>query len=281
MRGLGDCIYSRAFIKALARQSDVYYETPWPEIAADIPNVRFVRCETPLRTQAKNVARQASSRWAPLPNVARRTIQVGYGHATMREGCIWHAMQKCFGCEPETLDLPPFPRWPETDRPIAVVRPVTERKEWHNSARGPLPEYVAQIAADLMATHCVISIADLEPGVEWLVGEAPPADIRLHAGELGVRDLLGLVQSADVVVGGVGWVVPACIAARTNLFCILGGQGGHNRPDRIVDQRMDASHVGWATPDRFCQCEQMRHDCIKTISNLSEQWSAFRRERGL
>lgn len=282
MKGLGDCIYSRAFIKTLARDADVYYETPWPELVDDVPRVRFVRAVTPLRTQAKNMARQAATRWTPLPSRIDRRLTVGYGSAQLRAGSILQAMEQQFGVPPSGWDLPAFARW-DSDRPIAVVRPVTERKEWLNAGRWPKPEYIAAVADELMATHRVISVGDVVDGVEWFVGEPPPAHERYHAGELDVTALLGLVQSADVVVGGVGWIVPACIASRVPLFCLLGGNGMHNDPSRITTGGMELGRIRFARPDRYCMCENLGRSnrpvcCDKTISDLASQWHAFRRE---
>lgn len=281
MKGLGDNIYERAFIKRLAANSahDVYVETPWPELFEDL-RVRFLHAGTGLRTQAANLARQGADRWSPRPARVARTIRVSYGAPCLRQGSIVQAMEACFRVAPAEWDLPAFPAFVR-DRPVAMVRPVTERTEWHNSARNPLPQYVAQVAADLMHDYHVVSVADVAGGAEWLVGEPPPAHERFHAGELRVRELLGLVASAAVVVGGVGWIVPAAIAARTPAFVIHGGHGGHNARERITDARMDLSHVAFAEPDHFCRCDQMRHPCAKTNSHLAEQWAAFRRERGL
>lgn len=55
MLGLGDNIYARAFVK---KHLGAYLETPWPQLYADI-DVKCVRPSTQLRTQAKNVQRQA------------------------------------------------------------------------------------------------------------------------------------------------------------------------------------------------------------------------------
>ena len=41
MKGLGDNIYQRAFVKRLP--GPVYLETPWPELYEDLPGVKFVR----------------------------------------------------------------------------------------------------------------------------------------------------------------------------------------------------------------------------------------------
>lgn len=283
MRGLGDNIFQRPFVKALARVRPVYLITPWPELYYDIPNVHFVHEATPLRTQAKNMIRQDPVVWVKPPRQVTM-LRVSYGHATMATQNIARTMEGCFGARLEPMDLPAFPAfvpWAPAGRPVAVIRPVTERKEWNNTARSPKPEYVAEIARSLMDKYHVVSVADLKEGEEWLVGPAPPAHTRFHGGELDVRQLLGLVQSAALVVGGVGWIVPACIAAGTPLFCILGGCGGHNAPEKITDPRMDLSHVGYATPDRFCRCDRMQHTCDKTITALAGQWRDWRNQHCL
>jgi hypothetical protein len=279
MRGLGDNIIQRAFVKTLSHEHQlVYLRTPWPELYEDIDGVRFVRDESGLRTQRKNVARQPAGRWCTPPaGLAQRRIS--YGAALSKQQTMLDGFERTFGTRPSTFDLPPTPMTlHEAARPIALVRPVTERREWPSAARSPLPEYITEIATELMADHFVVSVADLADGEEWLVGDAPPAHMHLHHGELSVLELLGLVRIASVVVGGVGWIVPACVAAGTPLFCVLGGHGGHNGPERLIDPRMDARHVGFATPDHFCLCDRMQHRCDKRISDLSRQWAAFRRQ---
>lgn len=279
MRGLGDNIYQRPFVKALVARGDaVYLQTPWPELYEDIAGVRFLRDQTPLRTQARNLERQPAGRWSAPPARARE-IRVAYGAASFRRGSITDAMRQCFGVEPAAFDLPPARAPRLHGSGIAVARPVTERGEWRNPARNTLPEHVNRIAGFLMRDYCVISVADLQEGAEWLVGDEPPAHQQFHRGELGVLELLGLIASAAVVVGGVGWIVPAAIAAQVPLFCILGGQGGHNAPEKITDANlMRLDRARFAEPDRFCRCESMRHDCDKVNSRLLEQWAAFRRE---
>jgi len=118
-------------------------------------------------------------------------------------------------------------------------------------------------------------VADLEEGEEWILGKEPYADQKFYRGELGISDLMGLIEGSSLVVGGVGWVVPACVALKTPLFCLLGGQGGHNSPGVITDIRMDLSKIRFATPDNFCRCIDMVHECDKKISNIKYSFSRF------
>src|SRR5215468_4237098 len=72
MWGLGDNIYSRPFVRVLAREHDIWLDTPWPELYADL-NIKFVRGTRRLRTQQKNILRQTPDRWS-IPERTRELI---------------------------------------------------------------------------------------------------------------------------------------------------------------------------------------------------------------
>lgn len=279
MYGLGDNVFQRPFVRAATERYEVWLDTPWPELYADI-DIRFVRGNRKLRTQQKNIALQPKDRWSKPPPM--REVKVSYGgelsnfsvvHALERK---WSALKVAF--DPALFDLPDMGSSPVvSDRPIAVVRPVTVRTEWRNEARNPKPEYVNAIAAELMATHTVVAVADIVPGEEWLTGELPPAHRYFVFGELAVRELLALVRDADVVIGGVGWIVPAGLALKVKTFVVLGGHGGHNAPEKITDLRLDLSRIGFATPEKFCRCTNMLHNCEKSIVNPMWQFTRWMR----
>jgi ADP-heptose:LPS heptosyltransferase len=249
MWGLGDNIYSRPFVRATAARHEVYLETPWPELYADL-DIKFVRGVRRLRTQQKNMARQSRNLWSS--SLPPRQLQIGYPAlewlsliAALEQR--WARLRIEF--DPALFDLPDMGPSPVvSDKPIAVVRPVTVRSEWRNEARNPRPEYVAAIAAELMATHTVVAVADLAPDQEWAIGELPLAHHYFVSGELAVRELLALVRDADIVIGGVGWIVPAGLALKVRTFVVLGGHGGHNAPAKITDPRLDLSRIGFAIP---------------------------------
>lgn len=269
MWGLGDNIYSRPFVRAAARKYDVHLETPWPELYADL-DIKFVRGTRLLRTQQKNIKRQDATRWwsKPLPS-----WQVRVGYASLGTYSILQALERRWtaigiGFDPALFDVPDMGPSPMlADRPIAVIRPATVRTEWRNQARNPRPEYINAIAAELMLTHQVVAVADLCPGEEWLTGAIPLAHRYFMFGELNVRELLALIREADVVVGGVGFIVPAGLALRKKTFVVLGGHGGHNAPEKITDPRLDLSRIGFAIPETFCRCTNMLHNCEKTIAD--------------
>jgi hypothetical protein len=271
-KGLGDNIYARAFVKTLVQKHDLYLATPWPELYEDLP-VRFVRAETNLRTQAKNIARQSREFHQVPPRTSG--IHPAYGSRELLDGGLIHGLQRHFGCEPAAWDLPLFENVIEAKKPICVVRPATVRSEWTATARNPRPEYIAEVVERIRDRYFVVSVADLQGTAEYALEPMPYADLKLHAGELNVKHLLGLIQAADIVIGGVGWIVPACIASHTRLICVLGGNGGYNAPERITDPRMDLSRAHFVRPDDYCMCARMQHNCDKRISNLDQQIEAI------
>jgi hypothetical protein len=284
MYGLGDNCYQRPFVRAAAIQYEVHLETPWPELYADL-DIKFIRGGRRLRTQQKNMARQRPALWSQpsvLAQARMREIKVGYGsdlsHASIVNALErrWLALKVKF--DPALFDLPDLGLSPiKSQRPIAVIRPVTVRGEWRNEARNPRPEYVNALAAELIATHTVVAVADLEQGQEWLVGELPPAHHYFVFGELVVRELLALVRDADIVIGGVGWIVPAGLALKVKTFVVLGGQGGHNEPAKITDPRLDLSRIGFAIPENYCRCTNMLHICDKRIADPLGQFHRWSR----
>lgn len=267
MRGLGDNVYQRAFLSQF--HEDVYLETPWPELYVDMPHVKPVKPYTTLRTQLKNMNRFDG--WHAVP-IYRQSQRIEY-----RREPIFDGMRRTFCVQPGALTLPDFGPSPIRGR-YAVIRPVTVRSEWRADARNPLPEYVNEAASILRENGItLVSVADLEDGKEWLVGDAPQADIKFHHGELDVRQLLALIQHAHCVVGGIGWIVPASIAASVPAWIICGGQGGYNSPARITDPTMNINKISFAVPDRFCQCTEKVHDCDKRISGHRDSFAEWLR----
>lgn len=265
MNGLGDCIYQRAFIRKYSGR--VFLETPWPELYQDMRHVQVVRPATQLRTQAKNIER--CTRWR-RPPPAQDQVVVRYGGAG-----IFNGMRSCFGFQPGQMDLPDFGPSPVSGHYV-VVRPVTVRSEWVAESRNPDPLYVAQAAAEIRRRgYQVVSVADLEPGREWAVEPLPQADISFHRGELPVEQLLALLQHAAAVIGGIGWILPAAIAARVPAWIVCGGQGGFNHPRLLTDRTTDLSLIEFAVPDEFCLCTERDHPCNKRISNHDQRFAAW------
>jgi hypothetical protein len=282
MQGLGDNIYQRAFIRVLARTRDITLETSWPEFYADLP-VCFVRPQgsySRLRTQNKNVARSRVA-WVPRPPRVQG-IRNTYQRAFLEGRSIINGMEQSFGIPfVPPLDLPPLPapRAIQTDKPLAFVRPLTVRSEWFNSARNPEPQYILDIVEALRPTHHIVCVADVAHAAEWFIGVPPKGDSEFIHGELPVMDMLALLAGSDIIIGGMGFIIPAALALNKDCFVVLGGQGGHNAPNRVLDPRLDCSRIGFATPKDFCQCTNMRHNCSKAIPDLMQQFCRFLDQR--
>ena len=233
-----------------------------------------MRSDRVLRTQNKNIALQPGDRWVVPPD-GLPTVALGYGHLEMDRGVFVAMERKLPMLADPVWTLPDMGECPidTGGAPLALIRPVVRRVEWDNQARNPLPEYVCQIAGDLKRRGFVVLVlADLKHKVEWIEGQMPPHNIAFTRGEFTVRQLMATVRDAAVVVGGVGWIVPAAIALGTPAFVVLGGNGAMNAPEKLIDRRMDGSKVGFASPEVLCRCFDMRHPCEKRIPDLHKQW---------
>jgi hypothetical protein len=280
LRGLGDNINQRAFLKEL--NFSFYLDTPWPELYGDLPNAKLIPCSTTLRTQNKNLARQPENRFVAAPTHDYSELRVQYGTRDLQKGSMYEALSRIFGgIRPKSWSLPQFP-FPvdkiERQPKIAVIRPATVRKEWAAISRNPDPKYLKEASQILLEQgYYIVSIADLEDGHEWLLEPRPSAQLELHRGELNVEELIGLCRGADMLVGGHGFLTHIALAEKIPMFCVMGGFGGDNRPLTVADPEfMDVSPVTFAVPDNFCQCTVMSHTaCNKTISGFEEKFIAW------
>lgn len=279
MHGIGDNINQRCFIKALAGKGhEIWLKTPLPEIYAGIPNLHFVHANSPLRTQKKN--EQASgARFEPEPpGIPRR--RVFYGNAHLLKGGIFEAMEEQFGTPPAMMDLPSYApagiRIP-AGKPVALIRPTTERTEWHNASRGPLNQHIDDVSRRLaICGFHVISVADVQEGQEWIPDGEPFAHQKFHHGQLSIWQMLALVERADIVLTGPCVVMLAALAYRKHMISLGGGCGGSNHHLKVTDPRcMDLSRAMFVYPDNYCRCQQMHHDCDKKISNLPGKVEGF------
>lgn len=266
MYGLGDNVYQRSVIREIKER--VYLYTTWPQLYSDLPNIKPVKPNTNLRTQLKNVSMIPQSIWNVAPKLPQ--IKISYTSNDLKNGSILRSMSKKTGTNPKIFDIPKFRDF-GIQKPYAVIRPVTVRSEWYNISRSPENEYILSSAELLKkAGYTVVSVADICKE-EWCLG-LPNADINFNNGELNFEQLMGVIQHADVVVGGVGWIVPVCSASLVNLVCILGGLGAHNDPKKIIDHPMDSSKIKFIYPDNFCMCSDNRHACNKKISNFNDKF---------
>lgn len=283
MEGLGDAIYQRPFVRAQGELRPTYIDSVWPEIYTDLPGVHLVEPKPKYRTQAKNIRRLAGFPFEESPvefgggwaQRNRDVDQVQMTYSLQRPGTILQELERHVGLggRPFVFDAPDFGP-PPIEPPYAVVRPVSVRREWINTARNPDPQYIPRSAELLRAAgYKIVVIADLVPGVETVEGEMPVGDIYRTAGELTQPEIFALLKHASVVVGAVGFVVPVCLAYRTPTVIICGGLGAHNAPGIITDPRIDSGAMRFLLPQPYClRCRNPRHACKKAIPNFDARF---------
>jgi hypothetical protein len=287
MEGIGDNLFIRPFVKILAESNDVYVETVLPRLYSDIPHIRFINPnKESYRTQQKQRSKDEID-YAEYPAHIDIYHEPFYSGKELIESSIISHFYKTFDIPFDTkLDwsLPDFSKelakhklLIPTDAKIAIVRPATVRREWEVYTRNPKPEYIAWCCKILNeAGYYTISIADLYPNQEWLDGGIdPPAQLKLHTGQLGIYATLELLKHAKIVVAGSGFAVPAAMSANTNLFLIFGGRLLYDGVSKILHPSMNLNKVGYAYPQNPCKCSLNIHNCDKTIPTLDIDFYKF------
>lgn len=291
VEGIGDNLYARPFVWELIARTQttgdqVYIKSVLPFMYSGwshfMGHVHMVSPGEPkYRTQRKNFP--AAFDFKPEPVSYDLVIDFKYNGSSLKRDTIVGHMEKAFGFEPGSVK--PFWSLPVTqahgvtvpkDRKLAVIRPVTLRKEWNCSSRAPNPHYIGWCSRMLMnAGYHVVSVADCVEGEEWIEGPEPMAHQKFHNGELNMQQVLNLIGDARIVVGGSGFIIPAAASSNAKLFVIFGGRGEYDAPAKVFDLRMDMHRIGWALPADFCRCTHMEHDCDKTIKDLDDRFLSF------
>lgn len=269
MHGLGDNLHQRGVLRQLP--GDIWLETSWPAVYHDMPNVHCVAKGTSLRTQLKNAARQAD-RFEQAP-VTDAQMRIWYTpHQVRSTGSVLAAMCSGAGVDHDLADfrLPVPQEWVDQarefvgvpDKPILVYRPLVERTEWGGCVtRNPDHGAYARLLAGIRDRFHVVSIADLEPGQEWMVGEPVEADQSFHAGELPFEAIAGLFSLASLVWTAPGFAVVLAQSIGTPVVCVFGGY----ESSRSFSSGARFSPYLGIDPIRPCECWSHRHRCDKRI----------------
>jgi len=294
--GLGDQVYMRPFVLALADSGhEVYLGTPWPELYWDRPDVLLVPVHRGLRTQEENV-RRSGRRWAEFPvGDDTTTINLTYTpHLVLHRPVVQallHETRQLIPLQLENLNfqlpLPPDcmrSLWPVCDKPLAVFRPPTLRREWLCPARNPDPSLWGPLLQRLRETHHIHWVASTKDGEEWIEGglQPDPRDTATLHGELSWVSMAWMMKLADLCVGPVGNIIPLGLAVGARIFVLF---GGHLPPSMLVHPRMEQYKGQWnhVAPTRFCFCIQNKHACNKHIpisTMLQELEKALDRSAG-
>ena len=277
MHGLGDNVHQRAVVRRLLDAGHpVWLRTPWPCLYHDFDpdRLRLVERGYTLRTQAKNARRErdAYSR-EPIPRNAR-AMRVWYDYNSIRRtgSFIGGMIRTTFGVDANvegadfTLPVPTEWRYKAAaflgrpSRPVMVLRPLVERPEWGGcKIRNPHHAAYAALYNSIRDRFFVVSVADLVPGLETLVGPKLEADMTLHAGELDAEALAGMIALAAVTFTSPGFAIALSQAVGTPVIAIFGAHelsrfyayGNRFAPTLGIDPVTPCEHFS-----RLCACDK-------------------------
>jgi hypothetical protein len=264
MLGMGDNIYQRPALKALAAErGDVYIRTTWPQFYRDMPNVHPVYADTGLRTQRANAL--SSDEFVTCPPKLEKLV-CRYKISDFRRGIVPpDAMAKSLGVSiaNESFELP----WERNDMGrVGIIRPPTVRSEWTNSAR-PNDAVHMQRLIDNHPEITWISLGWIKPGEEWYYGEPLRVDEEYMLGQLSIDAMITMIASAEIMVTCVGFGLPLGIALRQRTLTMYGG----DVPARLLrNEWMDLTHHREVEPNPFCDCYGSRHmggECNKRLDD--------------
>lgn len=241
MHGMGDCLHQRAVVRQAIENYDVWLETSWPSIYYDL-DVQLKRRPVSLRTQSKNANREiAKFTGKDVPRGAE-IVRVSYSGADVLRTdskTVLEAMCRNTFTNYATADfrLPVPDDWHQQavqvmgrlpqkaeTKPWLVYRPLVARTEWRGSAARNANEAAYTHLLALLREHFfVISVADLHPGKEWIVGPQLKADMTFHNGELHFEALAALFNQADLVFTSSGFAAVLAPAVGTPVVNIVGG----------------------------------------------------------
>lgn len=281
MWGIGDNLHQRAFLRELMKTKDVWLETCFFHLYHDmIPQgLHIIPRRTRLRAQAKIIAQEESLHGplVPLPANAPAPIKIWYYKTEIdRQGSILAEMMHRVGVKVPRPDFSmPVPDewrataralisgWKTSGKPILLYRPIVLRKEWDGAARNPDPLVYQALFRSIRDRFFVVSLADLEPGVEWIVGPDQAADVKLHHAELDFRGMAGLFAEVDMAFCCAGMGPVLAQAVGTPVVIVYGGResfkttesaGAHLAPTLGLD------------PNHPCDCHSHRHACDKRMT---------------
>lgn len=240
MHGMGDNLHQRAVVRQLMDTHEVWLETSWVALYHDLiaEGLHVVRKHVALRTQLKNQSRE-QAKFVPsprnLPDLA--SVSLSYsGHnvarqpnRTILEALLGAAnMRLSYECADFSLPVPPewgalVPPFDTGGKPLLVYRPLVLRPEWRgNDRRNADADAYAQIFAAIRDRFFVVSVADLEPGREWITGPRLKPDATFHKGELPFEALAALFARAKMVYTSSGFAVLLAQSVGTPVVSVLG-----------------------------------------------------------
>lgn len=286
MHGMGDSLHQRAVVRQLMEKHEITLETSWPAMYHDLieRGLKVARRPVSLRTQRKNAMRESeSAKFAANHPLLRSQMAISYqGHQVLAtpSKTILEVMCNVTGTDYAKADyrLPVPAEWdselheitgPLPERaaalPWMLYRPLVARPEWRGSiARNADPSAYGELFETIRDKFFVISVADLEPGKEWIVGPEAKADLSFHSGELVFEALAALAHQCDLVFTSSGFAAVLGPAVETPTISIVGGY----EDVRCHDSGKKFAPYLAIGPERGCSCwsSACTRICDKTMN---------------
>lgn len=257
MHGMGDCLHQRAVLRHWMKTHEVWLETSWAAMYHDLvaEGLHLVRKSTPLRTQSKNSIREIE-KFGPNPPFNIGRIKVSYSGQNVRlsnSKTVLEAMCAATGTPfldaDYSLPVPEewfehwrksstYARWKESGKQLVIYRPLVMRPEWRGSgARNADPVSYAKLFAAIRDDVFVVSIADLVPTKEWIVGPKLIADAEFHEGQLTFETIAAMMSDSQFVYTSSGFAAILGPAVGTPTISVIGGYentGAHDTGERFA-----------------------------------------------
>jgi len=277
MYGIGDNLHQRAVLRELMRDFDVYLISCHFTLYWDLvrQGLKVIFKPTRLRAQAKTIERERQlfhKITVPLNGVRKK---IWYNKVDIdKHGSILMSMFGEFGLRPEKPDfsLPLMPEWRAAARglieswkpgkPLMVLRPIVRRREWDGDSRNPDPHAFDAIYRSIRERFFVVSVADLAPGLEWIVGDEQDADVKLHQGELDFGTMAALWAEASMVLTPAGFGPVLAQAVGTPSITVYGGRESSRTTQAAGAHLAPTCSIDTVKP---CDCHSHRHRCEKRI----------------
>lgn len=280
--GIGDNIHQRAVMRELMKERTVWLNTCHYQLYHDLveQGLHLILRPTGLHAQAKTIARERrlfDRGFVNPPSTAPRKV-IGYPKAAIdKYGSILEAMFGAVNLQyPDKPDfsLPIAPSWrtqarqlisswPIGDKKLMVYRPIVIRREWNGASRNPDPQTYAALFEEARKGFFVVSVADLSPGREDIVGTEAQVDVKLHEGQLDFPTMAALWADADVVFCNAGFAPVLAQAVGTPSITVYGGRESYRTTQRAGAHL--AATLG-IDPDQPCDCHSATHACKKHIT---------------
>lgn len=277
MLGVGDNIHLRAVIRELKKTHDVKLESFQFSMYHDLIDEHLELI--PFQNHRNRARIRETMSTIPTPKQWRaERRRITYDKRGIEtHGSILAAQFACCGLKmPAKPDFSlPIPKawgdqliklmanWPLTDKPIMVYRPIILNNVWNRSNRSPDPIAYEQLYKSIRDQFFVVSIANLKPGQEWIVGREQDVDIKLNHGELDFETMAALFSKADLIFGNAGFTPVLAQATGTPNITVYGGNESSRTTNRVG---MHLAPSLFIEPDRPCDCHSAGHACDRRIS---------------